>query len=166
MPWQSLCSILDASSSTQQTSQNITSGQQMGASIPYRWESPIPISCLLHFFLMFGSGSAGSDASPMVLVHPHLFPGHHTCSAIVPLQGEEAYFVRNKMAPDLSILALISRWSLISSLMVLSLLTSSHSSFSSASSLARVYRPRGVHLTSMPRETHEIPRHSLNGPSE
>lgn len=89
-----------------------------------------------------------------------------TTLVLAPLQGEETYFVRNKMAPDLSILALISRWSLISSLMVLSLLTSSHSSFSSVSSLARVYLPRGVHLTSMPREMHEIPRHSLNGPFE
>lgn len=61
-----------------------------------RWMLPFPtggnlqyLSAVLLFLLMFGSGLAGSDASPDSLYHAHLFPGHHTCSATAALQAEK-----------------------------------------------------------------------------
>lgn len=45
--------------------------------------------CLLLFWLMFGSHQLALMPSLMVLPHPYLFPGHHTCSVIAALQAEK-----------------------------------------------------------------------------
>lgn len=72
---------------------------------------------------------------PMVLVHPHLFPGHYICSVIALLQAEKE---PSLLLPKVTMLSI---WFLLISSffpIVQSLLTSCHSSFSSVSSLAPV----------------------------
>lgn len=98
--------------------------------------------CLSLFWLMFGSDSAGSDASPNgpssslpVPRAPHLLCD---CSS-AGREGAFSSVARNNKAGDLSIWELVFCWSLLSSLVVQSLLSSSHSSFSSVSSLTRAH---------------------------